>query len=262
MPYSGGKQRLAARIIQLMPDHKHYVEPFAGALSVLLGKPVSLLETVNDLDGEITTFWRVLRDQPEELERRCALTPHSRALYMAARAPGQGGTDVEIAWRVWVRLSQGMGSRSNGTGGWRYAKKATGMSLTEYLTGYVARIAPAAERLHHVSLEATDAVALIPRYDSIDTLFYVDPPYLSSTRYAGMYAVEMGGALRHQDLLGVLKQCRGSVILSGYRSELYDHELTGWTRVDLATTAMTGENRVECLWLNYEPPTQPNPGLL
>ncbi len=67
MAYFGGKTRLAARIVELLPPHEHYVEPFAGSLAVLLAKPLSRMETVNDLDGDIMTFWRVLRDRPEEL---------------------------------------------------------------------------------------------------------------------------------------------------------------------------------------------------
>ena len=78
VPYFGSKQRIAHWITSLLPDHDHYVEPFAGSLSVLLAKAPSRRETVNDLDAELMTFWRVLRDQPAELLRACMLTPHSR----------------------------------------------------------------------------------------------------------------------------------------------------------------------------------------
>lgn len=79
MAYFGGKQRIAERIVALFPPHRHYVEPYAGSLSVLLAKAPAKLETVNDLDGDLVTFWRMLRDRPDELIRVCALTPHSRA---------------------------------------------------------------------------------------------------------------------------------------------------------------------------------------
>ena len=65
--YFGGKTRLAPLIAAAMPSHEHYVEPFGGSLAVLLAKPRSRMETVNDLDGDLMTFWRVLRDQPDEL---------------------------------------------------------------------------------------------------------------------------------------------------------------------------------------------------
>lgn len=82
MAYYGGKTRLAAKIAALLPAHDHYVEPFAGSLAVLLAKKPSRMETVNDLENLLMTFWRVLRDKPEQLARVCALTPHSRAEYL------------------------------------------------------------------------------------------------------------------------------------------------------------------------------------
>jgi len=85
MPYFGGKQTIASALVSLFPPHEHYVEPFAGGLSVLLAKAPSKMETVNDLDGDLMTFWRVLRDQPEDLIRACALTPHSRTEFLEAR---------------------------------------------------------------------------------------------------------------------------------------------------------------------------------
>src|SRR5699024_3629407 len=74
----GGKTTLAPKIAKLLPAHDHYVEPFAGSLAVLLAKPRSKIETVNDLDEDLMTFWRVLREQPEALERQARLTPYSR----------------------------------------------------------------------------------------------------------------------------------------------------------------------------------------
>lgn len=80
-PYFGGKQTLGPRIAALLPEHRHYVEPYCGSLAVLLSKEPAPFETVNDLDAELVTFWRVLRERPDELARVCALTPHSRAEY-------------------------------------------------------------------------------------------------------------------------------------------------------------------------------------
>src|SRR5690606_27445667 len=98
--YYGGKTTLADKIVQLLPEHDHYVEPFAGSLAVLLAKPRSAMETVNDLDGDLMTFWRVLRDRPEDLARVCSLTPHSRAEHQAAYDLGVAD-DLERARRVW-----------------------------------------------------------------------------------------------------------------------------------------------------------------
>jgi len=254
MPYAGGKQAMAKTIVSIMPPHLHYVEPYAGALSVLLAKPPSHLETVNDLDEEIVTFWRVLRDQPAALERMCALTPHSRAEYMTSRVPGQDGTDLEKAWRVWVRLTQGRGSRTNGTSGWRFVQGGTTRhTLARYLDGYIGRIAPAAQRLFLVSLECRPALEVIQGYDRPETLFYIDPPYLGSTRWGSQYSCEVMSEDDHRKLLDTLTGCSGNVILSGYRSALYDQALTDWERIECPVACMTGAKRVECLWTNFSP---------
>src|SRR6266545_6715117 len=84
--YYGGKTSLAERIVELLPPHRHYVEPFAGSLAVLLAKPPAPFETVNDLDQQLMTFWRVLRDRGPELARVCYLTPHARAEHQACHA--------------------------------------------------------------------------------------------------------------------------------------------------------------------------------
>src|SRR6266545_4659388 len=184
MPYFGGKITLAPRIAALLPEHRHYVEPFCGSLAVLLAKPPSQHETVNDLDGELMTFWRVLRDRPTDLERVCALTPHSRAEQQAAYELTGGLDDLEVARRVWVQLTQGRSGTRRRTG-WRHYVRSTGgaTSLPDYLLGYLDRIMPVAERLSAVSLECRPALELIERYRvEPDVLLYVDPPYLGTTR--------------------------------------------------------------------------------
>src|SRR6266508_5596067 len=117
--YYGGKTTLADRIVELLPAHRHYIEPFAGSLAVLLAKPPALFETVNDLDQQVMTFWRVLRDRGRDLARVCYLTPHSRAEHLACHTttPDGGSSDtrsveaeeLEAARRVWVMLTQGRG---------------------------------------------------------------------------------------------------------------------------------------------------------
>lgn len=250
--YFGGKSLLAPKIAALFPSHEHYVEPFCGSLAVLLAKPVSTYETVNDIDGELMTFWRVLRDRPGDLERVCALTPHSRAEHLASYEPASD--DIEVARRVWVQLSQGRAGLRRSTG-WRHYVKPTGSAaLSAYLDGYVARIAPCAERLHHVALESRPALDLIERYgQEPGVLLYVDPPYLGSSRSSGSYLHEMCSDDEHRALAGALRGCRASVVLSGYHSPLYDEMYDGWERAEINTmTGQGGSNqaRTEVLWSN------------
>lgn len=257
--YFGGKQRMADDIVSLFPEHGHYVEPFGGGLSVLLAKPMSRMETVNDLDGDLMHFWRMLRERPEDLARACALTPHSRAEHALSR-DRDVPDDIERARRVWVALTQGRGGQLVRTG-WRHyvAPGGTSMGMPGYLAGYVERMAAAAARLQHVSLECRPALEVIEHYGrDRDTLLYVDPPYLGATRGSShSYRHEMRKPDEHIDLANALSAAVATVILSGYSSPLYDDLYSGWHHVRLA--AFTGQGnhspngkgqRVEVLWSN------------
>lgn len=257
LAYYGAKVTIAQRIVGLLPPHEHYVEPFAGSLAVLLAKAPSRMETVNDLDGDLMTFWRVLRDRPAELERVCALTPHARTEHLEAYAqvPDEHpDRQMEVARRVWVRLSQGRTGTLRRTG-WRYYVDPAGSStsMPGYLSGYVNRMAAAAERLARVSLECRPALDLIDAYGAQpDVLLYVDPPYLGSTRHRN-YRHEMGAEADHRELAAHLEACRAAVVLSGYPSPLYDDLFRSWHRHEIATAtgqAAQWSARTEVLWSN------------
>lgn len=251
VPYFGGKQRIARRIAALLPTHTHYVEPFCGGLSVLLAKEPSALETVNDKDAELVTFWRVLRDQPDDFARACALTPHSRAEHALSYEPA--ADDLETARRVWVRLTQGRSGRMDRTG-WRHCIADIGTNMPAYLDGYRLRLHPAAERLMGVQLESRPALELIESFGAReDVLLYVDPPYLGSTRVATGYRHEMRTEGEHRELAAALADCKAGVVLSGYHSLLYDDLYGGWHRVELSTmtgNAQSAKSRTEVLWAN------------
>ncbi len=255
--YFGGKTVIADRIVSLLPEHKHYVEPFAGSLAVLLAKPPSKLETINDIDGDLVLFWRVLRDRTEELVTAAAMTPHSRAEHQAAY--DLPDDELERARRVWVMLSQGRTGTMRRTG-WRFFcnPAGTGNSMPEYLDAYLQRMPPAAARLRHVSLECRPALDVIADYGQHpEVCLYVDPPYEGVTRprtYDG-YRHEMRATADHEALAEALLACKASVVLSGYRSPLYAEAFAGWDRVEIPgfTGQGTGDmTRVEVLWTNRQ----------
>lgn len=259
--YYGGKTTLANWIVDHLPPHRHYVEPFAGSLAVLLAKPPAMFETVNDLDGDLMTFWRVLRDRPEDLARVCALTPHSRAEHQAAYDKA-GCDDLERARRTWVVLTQGRGNTGRRTG-WRYFEDPGSRgptSMPDYLGSYVERMRAAAGRIANVSLEARPGLEVIAAYGRhAEVCLYVDPPYLGSTRSSRQYAVEMSHDAEHIELADALLACRASVVLSGYPSPLYDDLYASWQRVECAAYTGQGnhaeernDRRTEVLWSNRE----------
>ncbi|BDB59014.1 MULTISPECIES: DNA adenine methylase [Rhodococcus] len=254
-PYFGGKQSLAATIATALPPHRHYIEPFAGSLAVLLAKKPSPAETVNDVDHALMTFWRILRDRPAELAVACEFTPHARHEHATALTLDlDGETDeLEIARRVWVVLSQGRTSTLRPTG-WRH--DTTGprsTSMPGRLDGYRARLLPAAERIRNVSLECRDGIEMITAYgQGPDSVLYVDPPYLRRVRTSN-YRREMGSVRAHEHLAAELHDCTASVVLSGYPDPLYDDMFRDWNRYELdayTTQGITGTARTEVLWSN------------
>ena len=247
--YYGGKTTLAPQIAAMLPAHDHYVEPFAGSLAVLLAKKPSRAETVNDLDGDLMTFWRVLRDRPDELEWVCALTPHSRAELEIAKDLAVED-ELELARRVFVRLTQSRANSMKQTG-WRYGRTINKVMAT-HTVDLVRHVAPAAWRLRNVSLENRDALDVIRDYGTEPSVcLYVDPPYLGETR-AINYRVEMTADDQHEAFAQACHDAKASVVISGYDSPLYDRLFDGWHRVELkAPTTLSGDtDRVEVLWVN------------
>lgn len=248
--YYGGKTTLAPQIAKLLPEHDHYVEPFAGSLAVLLAKEPSPMETVNDLDSRLVAFWRVLRESPEELQRLAKLTPHSREEYKEC-SQLDADTDTKLAWQAWVTITQGRRPVLDDTG-WKSRIKASSGSMSDTIFKYAERFEPVAARLSNVSIENRDALCLIDSYGEEPTVcIYADPPYLGSTR-GGRYGSEMLEDDLHVQLAESLRKCRASVVLSGYASPLYEELYEGWHRYELkAPTRLSGTAAPnEILWSN------------
>ncbi|MBB4853547.1 DNA adenine methylase [Mycobacteroides chelonae] len=255
VPYLGGKSWLAERLAAVLPPHKHYVEVCGGSLAVLLAKRPSRQETVNDLDNHLMTFWRVLRDRPDDLERVCSLTPHSRAERTLAQEISSELDELEVARRVFVALTQGRSGSLTRTG-WRHDLRPVSTAMPVVLQRYAGQIAMAAKRIQRVSLECRPAVELISAYGGArDTLLYVDPPYTvdKGIRRGGEYRVEMRSEKAHRESASACVAADAAVVVSGYSSELWDSALDGWYRVELPMLTSQGSGdgrRVEIVWSN------------
>ncbi len=268
--YHGGKWRLAPWVISHFPAHRVYVEPFGGAGSVLMRKPRSDFEVYNDLDGDVVNVFRVLRDVASalELERRLRLTPWARREFAASYLP----TDdpIERARRTIVRAFMGHGtsSRRQNRTGFRAGShpNRAGGGFGDW-AGYHSAIPHFTARLTGVVIEERDGAELLDRHDAPDALFYVDPPYPSSTRstvrgpgdHDRCYAHEMTDD-DHRRLAARLHRCRAAVIISGYACSLYDEELyVGWQRETTKAMADRGVARSECVWIKPSGVVAPAP---
>lgn len=251
--YPGAKWGMAAQIVSLMPPHRSYLEPFFGSGAVLFNKPPSAIETVNDIDGDIVNFFRVLREQPERLAEAVSLTPYAREVFNDAHE-NRGTDDFDRAYRFAIRSKMGHGFKTYQKTGW---KMDVAGREGAYAVGNWNRIPKdllaAAQRLKRVQIENRPALDLIRRFNFENVLIYADPPYLLETRAGKQYRHEMTEQ-DHLDLLDALNQHKGPVILSGYPSEMYDRELRGWSVIHRKSYNQNSEQRTEVLWCNFELP--------
>lgn len=223
-PWFGGKARLAPHIVPLLPAHTVYCEPFGGAASVLFAKARSKLEVYNDVDLGVVSFFRVLRDRPDELQHLLALTPYSRAEYLDCRDTwSDGADDLERARRWFCMTFQAFGGGGKGgclTGWATDVRGRKNGSRPRTFAWRVDRLHTFADRLRQVQIECDDWRAILDRYDQEEVCFYLDPPYLPSTRKSGTYAHELTEA-DHAEFVERLHTLRANVVLSGYDSPLY-----------------------------------------
>jgi DNA adenine methylase len=217
------------------------------------------VEVLNDLDRNVTTFFRVLRDNPDELVRVLRLTPYARDEFAAADLAAPELTDLERARRFFVRTTQGHNAAgSGGRAGWSNGIRArhTDATATRHL---VERLDQVAARLRTVVVDNRNAADVIEAHDAPDAVFYLDPPYLSGTRQCDRdYAHEAGGEDFHRGLAKVLRNTEGTVLLSGYPSHLYRELYEGWDRLEVAVHRAATNSRgrtdvprgTEVIWSN------------
>ena len=257
-PYYGGKSIHLNWLLPRLPMTQIYIEPFGGSAAVLLNRDKSVTEIYNDLSGTVVNFFRVLRDQRDELIEKMSLTLYSREeLETAARFIRRGREYLE-RWPVeWARCffvtarQSFMANRKD----WVTADVTSG-KLHAWWSG-IAGLDRVYERFKGVQIDCFDALSLIKKFDKPEVLMYQDPPYLHSTRVLKeQYDFEMTEE-QHAELAEFNLQSKAKIAISGYKSVLYTelYDDNGWHRTDWETStgSRTASRRTESLWTNYNP---------
>ena len=259
-PWYGGKYYLLEKLYSEFPKTcDHFVDCFGGSGIVSLNTRF-VIRTYNDLNSQVVNFFRILRDESEELIRRINLTPYSQEEFKLAMTDPFPEDLVERARRFYVLMFQGFNSISqSGRMTWGFAK--TGESKrTDTWVRRPEHLRQIVELLKNIQLENDEATTIIKRYDSPTTFFYCDPPYIHAKRRGtDKYEFEMSDD-DHQRLAETLNSIKGKAMVSGYHSELYSELFKGWRTVEFElvnTVSMGSGNRnpdkkTEVIWTNYE----------
>ena len=250
LTYYGGKQRLASRIIKLLPEHEGYVEPFCGGAAVFWCKLPSRWEVLNDTNRELTNFYEQVKNDFVSLEKEVRISLHSREAFRDAQAiytrPGLH-SPIKRAWAVWMLANTGYSGLLNGSFGYDRSGQST-KKLTNKRNNFTEALAT---RLQNVQLESCDALRIIRSRDTAQTLYYCDPPYVGTDQghYDGYSKDD------YEQLLRALAQIEGKFLLSSYRSESLSRAVAehGWysIEIEMPKAVSKGKTKVEVLTANY-----------
>ncbi len=257
--YGGKFSHLDFILPNIPSDGRHFCDVFGGSAAVLINREPAPVETYNDIDSELVNFFEMLRDDGEELIRAISLTPFSREELARACECEYGLSKRERARRFFVRARQtrtGLAQRSS-KGRWAHCVLTSRAGMAGAVSRWLGSVDGLAEitlRLQRVQIENAPALDVIRRYDTPETIFYLDPPYVHSSRGdVAAYENEMTDD-DHSELADALSLIRGRAVLSGYRTPLYDRLFRDWKRIDapVRTANSVRQPRQECLWVNFD----------
>lgn len=256
LTYYGGKQQLAKRIIELIPKHRLYCEPFVGGGAVFFQKPPSEVEVINDINNELVNFYEVCKRDFVSLEKEISITLHSRELHRQASViyqnPDMFPDKVKRAWAVWVLASQSFASMLDQSFGYDRSG-ATTKKVSKKREAFTFEYAI---RLQNVQIECADALRIIKSRDTKESFFYCDPPYVGTDmgHYDGYSEDDFSS------LIKVLENIQGRFLLSTFRNEQLSAAIVrnGWSSFEIKMSKPMSRNKenkrgskIEVLTANY-----------
>ncbi len=258
----GGKGNMVKTLLKYIPTHKTYVEVFGGGASLLFAKIPSKIEVYNDLNSGLVNLFRVIRDPKKfkKMYKKVYLTPYSREEHKWAVEHCDDGNDVDRAYAWYVMIRQSFSGCVRTWGLNVNTSDSFARNIKIYLNS-LKRLPQIHQRLSLVQIENNDFRRILKTYDSKNTFFYVDPPYVLSTRKGGkVYEHEMTDK-DHQELIDLLLDVKGKVMLSGYENDIYKRLDKKWSRIVYETYCVASNSkqtnnkrnkRTEIIWMNYK----------
>jgi DNA adenine methylase len=253
--YYGGKQQLASRILGLIPGHRIYCEPFLGGGAIFFAKEPSPVEIINDTNGELINFYEVVQRDFSALEKEVAISLHSRRQHHHAQVIYDNPEmfdRIKRAWAVWMLANSSYGCMLNGGYGYDRTSGATTKKLDNKRKDFTIDYAI---RLQRVQIECCDALRIIQSRDTLDTFFYLDPPYVGCDQ--GHYDGYTQDDFDH--LLKLLETSKGKFLLSSFRNKSLAEftKRNGWRTLEftmgcsMSNRYKTPRQKTEVLTANY-----------
>ncbi|MEN6365759.1 MAG: DNA adenine methylase [Thermoguttaceae bacterium] len=258
--YYGAKQRIARRIISMLPPHNAWVEAFCGSAALTLAKTPAPIEVINDLDGQIVNLFKQLRNHSKALCQAIALTPYALEEFEMAHTQKRNIKPLEKARRFLVATMMTVNGTVDGTGaGFSFSQSYSREDREARVNRWYnlpQRLEKVVERLRNVRVEKRDARELLEMFaDRPATLVYLDPPYFVRREHG--YTIDANDRQFHTELLEICVRARCMLLISGYETDLYGEMLKkkdGWKKVKIEThtrdTSGTDYAKTEVLWMN------------
>ena len=253
--YYGGKHYIAKYLIEMIPKHNLYIEPFFGGGNMFFSKPPSKMEIINDLSDNIFSLYKVIADENKykQLQHRLELTPYHAKFRDDYKQKLNEKLTIEDRAFYYLYVNR---TSFNGVGGFSCTKLVRNnmiRSVSDYLS-LIPHLEEIHNRLRNAVVENKDALELIHKYDDNDVFFYLDPPYIQSTRRSNQkYMIEMSDE-DHERMINLILKSKAKIMLSGYDNEIYNNLVeNGWNRLELKSPNSCSD-ATEYVWINYDIP--------
>ena len=269
--YFGGKNKgqMPDLIQRLLEPNDVYVEPFCGSAGIFFNKPPSQLEVINDIDSNVVTFFRCLRNDHDKLIESLRRTPFAREEYESCRDRLLSGEDMEDMERArcwYVSISMAHAARfGSGFAVQRMTPDRRSGVCQSFGNRVDKQLPRAVERLRGCVIENIDAIELIHAHNREDTSIYCDPPYPAQTLNVSSAYPHDTSTLLHERLLNACLESRAQVVISTYDNDLYQTKLKDWHRFEIEVTAHSSaagdgtipRRRMEVAYANRVPSQMP-----